>query len=70
MYRLNVEWIEGIQWVRINSRCVRYILEMIQDWLQNRGNPKAHMQAIENYQRSLLSSKRKTKSIKNGERYI
>lgn len=30
-YRLQGEWIEGVHWVRINSRCVRYNLELIQD---------------------------------------
>ena len=54
-YRLNGEWIEGVHWVRINSRCVRYNLELLKDWLQNRGSPKAHMQAIERYQEGLLS---------------
>jgi CHAD domain-containing protein len=54
-YRLNGEWIEGIHWVRINSRCVRYNLELLKDWLQNKGNPKAHMRAIEAYQQGLLS---------------
>ncbi|WP_231936249.1 MULTISPECIES: helix-turn-helix transcriptional regulator [Fischerella] len=38
-YRLDGTWIEGIHWVRINSRCVRYNLELIQDWLQNRHDP-------------------------------
>ncbi|MBW4654468.1 MAG: hypothetical protein KME20_15735 [Kaiparowitsia implicata GSE-PSE-MK54-09C] len=54
-YRLQGEWIEGIHWVRINSRCVRYNLELIQDWLHNRGNPNAHLRAIELYQEGLLS---------------
>jgi CHAD domain-containing protein len=58
-YRLNGEWIEGVHWVRINSRCVRYNLELLKDWLQNRGNPKAHMRAIEAYQRGLLGNQRK-----------
>ena len=35
-YRLQGDCIEGIHWVRINSRCVRYNLELIQDWLPNR----------------------------------
>jgi CHAD domain-containing protein len=64
-YRLNGEWIEGIHWVRINSRCVRYNLELIQDWLHNRGNPKAHMRAIATYQQQLLSNQKKTKSPRN-----
>ena len=55
-YRLNGELIEGIHWVRINSRCVRYNLELLKDWLQNRSDPAAHMQAIETYQQGLLSN--------------
>jgi CHAD domain-containing protein len=61
-YRLNGEWIEGIHWVRINSRCVRYNLELVKDWLQNRDNPVAHMRAIETYQKSLLSNQKKKQS--------
>ena len=57
-YRLNGEWIEGIHWVRINSRCVRYNLDLVKDWLQNRGNPKAHMRAIEAYQQKLLRNQK------------
>ena len=55
-YRLNGEWIEGLHWVRINSRCVRYNLELIKDWLHNRSDPAAHLRAIEIYQRELLSN--------------
>ncbi|MEM1279434.1 MAG: hypothetical protein AAGG53_05280 [Cyanobacteria bacterium P01_H01_bin.152] len=58
-YRLSGEWIEGIHWVRLNSRCVRYNLELLKDWLHNQGNPKAHMRAIEVYQQGLLSSRKK-----------
>jgi CHAD domain-containing protein len=58
-YRLQGEWIEGIHWVRINSRCVRYNLELIQDWLHNRGNPNAHLRAIQTYQQGLLSNQRR-----------
>ncbi|MEL6385289.1 MAG: hypothetical protein AAFQ89_23055 [Cyanobacteria bacterium J06626_18] len=61
-YRLSGELIEGIHWVRINSRCVRYNLELLKDWLHNRGNPKAHMRAIETYQKSLLSNQKRKRS--------
>ena len=60
-YRLQGDWIEGIHWVRINSRCIRYNLELIQDWLHNRTNPSAHLRAIETYQANLLSNQRKTR---------
>ena len=55
-YRLNGEWIEGLHWVKLNSRCVRYNLELIQDWLHNRNDPSAHLRAIETYQKNLLSN--------------
>ncbi|MGJ3252525.1 MAG: hypothetical protein ACFE0J_15570 [Elainellaceae cyanobacterium] len=60
-YRLQGEWIEGIHWVRINSRCVRYNIELIKDWLHNRSNPTAHMRAIAAYQESLLSYQKKSR---------
>lgn len=55
-YRLQGDWIEGVHWVRINSRCVRYNLELIQDWLHTRHNPKAHQRAIRAYKQRLLSN--------------
>jgi tRNA(His) 5'-end guanylyltransferase len=60
-YRLQGLLIEGIHWVRINSRCIRYNLDLIQDWLHNRQDPIAHQRAIENYQASLLSNQKKTR---------
>jgi CHAD domain-containing protein len=63
-YRLNGEWIEGIHWVRINSRCVRYNLELLKDWLHNRDNPKAHIWAIEVYQQGLLSYPKRPRTKK------
>ncbi|MEO1390275.1 MAG: hypothetical protein AAFV85_23325 [Cyanobacteria bacterium J06634_6] len=59
-YRLNGEWIEGLHWVRINSRCVRYNLELIKDWLHNRSDPTAHLRAIAIYQQNLLSNQKTT----------
>ena len=58
-YRLEGDWIEGIHWVRLNSRCARYNLELIKDWLHNRNNPEAHLRAIAAYQASLLSHQKK-----------
>ena len=39
-YRLEGKWIEGIHWVRLNSRCVRYNLELNQ-WYEPRGKPRS-----------------------------
>lgn len=46
-YRQQGDWLEGIHWVRINSRCIRHNLELIQDWLYDRQDPISHQQAIE-----------------------
>jgi len=58
-YRVQGVLIEGIHWVRVNSRCIRYNLELIQDWLHNRHDPIAHQRAIHIYQSSLLSKQKK-----------
>jgi len=50
---------EGIHWARYNIRTVRYNLDLLQDWVANRANPKAHLRAIENYQVSLLSNQKR-----------
>ena len=55
-YRLQGDWVEGIHWVRSNSRCTRYNIELIKDWLHNRNNPVAHERAIALYQQTLLSN--------------
>ncbi|WP_017302288.1 helix-turn-helix transcriptional regulator [Nodosilinea nodulosa] len=34
-YRLSGVWIEGVHWIRINSRCTRYNLDLIDDWMSN-----------------------------------
>jgi tRNA(His) 5'-end guanylyltransferase len=59
-YRVQGVLIEGIHWVRVNSRCIRYNLELIQDWLHNRHDPIAHQRAIHIYQSSLLSNQKKS----------
>lgn len=50
------DWIEGIHYVRENSRVVRYNLSLCLDWLANRGNSQAHQRAIEAYLSSLPSN--------------
>ena len=45
-YRAGQEWIEGIHWIRINSRVVRYNLELLRDWQANRHDQMAHQKAI------------------------
>ncbi|MEO0984038.1 MAG: hypothetical protein AAFY20_00655 [Cyanobacteria bacterium J06639_14] len=67
-YRLQGLLVEGIHWVRVNSRCTRYNLELIQDWLHNRHDPAAHQRAIEIYQASLLSNQRKPSRVSSKRR--
>lgn len=59
-YRLSGVWIEGVHWIRINSRCTRYNLDLIDDWMSNVNNPSAHRLAIDTYKASLLSGQTKT----------
>jgi hypothetical protein len=55
-YRTDGVWIEGIHWVRINSTCIRYNLDLVEDWLQNRHDPAAHLRNIYAYQAQLLGN--------------
>lgn len=55
-YRLSGQWVEGIHWVRLSRRCIRYNLDLIRDWSQNRDNWAVHQRAIAVYQASLLSN--------------
>ena len=42
-------WLEGIHFIRVNSRNVRYNEDLIKDWMQNSQAEKAHQRAIEHY---------------------
>jgi len=59
-YRVQGLLIEGLHFVRVNSRCIRYNLDLVKDWLHNRHDPEAHQRAIDIYQESLLSNQKKT----------
>ncbi|AFZ01419.1 helix-turn-helix transcriptional regulator [Calothrix sp. PCC 6303] len=59
-YRLDGTWIEGTHWVKLNSRCIRYNLELIQDWLHNRQDPIAHYRAIDLYHAGLASNQKRS----------
>jgi hypothetical protein len=60
--RLSGSLTEGIHYVKLNCRTVRYNFELLQDWMQNRHDHLAHQRAIEIYQSSLLSSRKKGKN--------
>ncbi len=60
-YRSQGHLLEGIHWVRINSRCVRYNLELIQDWLHTRHDPTAHERVVRRYQATLLHNQNQTR---------
>lgn len=59
-YRLNGTWIEDIHWIRVNDRCIRYNLQLIQDWMQNRHDPIAHHKAIDLYQASIIANQKRS----------
>ena len=59
-YRSKGLLVEGLHWVRINSRVIRYNLELLKDWAINRHDPVAHQRAIERYQSRLLSNQSST----------
>lgn len=56
-YRQKGLLIEGIHWIRVNSRVIRYNSALLLDFLQNRSDGAAHQRAIDIYQASLLSNK-------------
>jgi len=60
-YRLNGFLVEGLHWVRLNQRNVRFCAPLVLDKIQNQNFPELHKKAIENYQSLLLSYQEKPK---------
>jgi hypothetical protein len=58
--RLSDELIEGIHWVRLSSRSIRYNAELLKDWMATRLDTVSHEQAISNYLNSLPSRQPQT----------
>ena len=50
-YRLNAKFqlYEGIHYYKLNSRTIRYNLDLMVDWAIHRNDPHAHQRAIEAY---------------------
>jgi len=65
-YRLAADssLIEGVHYVRWNSRTIRYNETLIRDWSINRTNPMAHQQAIEAYLAKVAQAQAKTRKKK------
>jgi hypothetical protein len=57
--------VEGIHWIKLNSRTIRYNLSLLADWLQNRHNPAAHQKAIEQYLSTLACNQPKRRGPKS-----
>ena len=55
--RRREDWLEGIHYVRLNSRTIRYNRELCLNWLANRDEPDLHQQAIDQYVEWLASKK-------------
>jgi hypothetical protein len=47
--RLDGKLQEGIHWVRIGKRSVRYVTPLLVDYFRNRHQPYVHQQFIEDY---------------------
>ena len=60
-YRYSGELIQGIHYIKLGYRGVKYNQAMVTDWLVNRHSPEAHSRAIEYFQ-SLLPSNQKLPS--------
>ena len=65
-YRLSGLLLEGIHWIKLNSRVVRYNALLLLDWIQNRNDPQAHQRAIDAYQASLISNQPKGRGRRAG----
>lgn len=59
--RTDGSFIKGIHYTEVNSRLILYNLPLIVDWLVNRHDPNSHQRAIEIFQSSLLSNRRRSK---------
>ena len=57
-------WQEGIHWVYLEGRSVRYIMPLIEDWLENRNDPVAHKRAQEVYRAQMLCNQPKPRGRK------
>lgn len=55
-WRLNGKLVEGIHWVRIGVRCVRYNSQMLRDYMVTQSEPNIHQRAIDNFLASLPSN--------------
>lgn len=51
------EMLEGVHFIRPNSRVVRYNPALVAHWFANRQNPAAHQRIIEEYLASLPENK-------------
>lgn len=58
------KWIEGVHFIRVNSRVTRFNFQLIEDWLHNINDDLAHQKAIEACQSSQLSNQRKVRQCK------
>lgn len=55
-WRKNGTWQEGIHFIVINSRTIRYREDVCLNWVANRHNPKAHVAYIKQALKRLKSS--------------
>jgi hypothetical protein len=61
-WRLDGRLVEGIHWIRIGTRCVRYNSALLRDYVATQLSPTIHQRAVDNYLASLPSNKQKHKN--------
>lgn len=55
-WRLSGKLIEGIHWIKLGARCVRYNVSLLRDYMATYENPEHHQRAVHNYLTSLPSN--------------
>ncbi|MEM9446989.1 MAG: hypothetical protein AAGA75_00465 [Cyanobacteria bacterium P01_E01_bin.6] len=66
-YRLapDSQLIEGVHYIRFNSRNLKYVESLIRDWAINKNNYQAHQQAIEAFLSQLPCNQPNTRRKKH-----
>jgi predicted DNA-binding transcriptional regulator AlpA len=45
--RLKEELIEGMHWIRVNAKSIRYRRSALQHWIEHRHDPTTHLRFLE-----------------------
>ncbi|PZV12382.1 MAG: hypothetical protein DCF22_12530 [Leptolyngbya sp.] len=62
------EMIEGVHFIRPNSRVIRYNPDLVTHWFANRQNPQLHQFVIDSYLTSLPENQPKKRGTKPNQK--